>query len=284
MNWLVNYWGKARPISACGPQWRPLAYHSLDVAAAMLAMLAARPAWLEAVVAASGTLTPEEARLRLVLVAALHDFGKFADNFQQKAPAVREALQPGLVQKRGLDGHGDVGAAMLGHWSGGPRRLWTWLHAAFAHHGTPVRDPKVPGEAVSLANAMSETALDDACAFAGEVLGLIGRPDESEAKGGEWLVAGLVILADWIGSNQAQWFPYEEATMDLAAYWEVAQARARKAVDEASLAEAAVATGLDLTTLLEDAPTGTPPDRQALGLVGPRDVDRVALRVTEVPE
>ncbi|WP_409998191.1 HD domain-containing protein, partial [Escherichia coli] len=32
--WLALYWGKARPRDGLGPAWHPLAYHSLDVAAA----------------------------------------------------------------------------------------------------------------------------------------------------------------------------------------------------------------------------------------------------------
>ncbi|WP_337188087.1 CRISPR-associated helicase Cas3' [Phenylobacterium sp.] len=258
MRWLTDYWGKARPIPAFGPRWHPLAYHSLDVAACMLAMLAARPAWLEAVAAASGSLAREEARLRLVVVAALHDLGKFADNFQQKVPEVREALQPDLAQKRSLDGHGDVGAAMLDQWSGRPRRLQTWLLAAFAHHGAPVRDPRVPTQAIALDDAMSEASRSDAFAFADTILDLIGQPDDSRARGGEWLVAGLVVLADWIGSNQEAWFPYADPVLDLAAYWDLAQARARKAVSEAGLAEAAVATGLDLDVLLQTPSIATP--------------------------
>jgi len=85
-DWLALYWGKARPRDESSPDWHPLAYHSLDVAAAMAAMLEARPAWLSAV-ADRSQLSVDEARLRLILAAALHDLGKFADNFQQKAPA-----------------------------------------------------------------------------------------------------------------------------------------------------------------------------------------------------
>ena len=150
---LTAYWGKARPATGSGASWHPLAYHSLDVAAAMVALLETRPAWLAAIAAAGG-LSREETRLRLMLAAALHDLGKFAENFQQKAPQVYGVLQPNAFAANDRRGHGEIGAGLLDGWLGDARLqvIRTWIGAAFAHHGAPVESPD------SIANAMSPQA------------------------------------------------------------------------------------------------------------------------------
>jgi CRISPR-associated endonuclease/helicase Cas3 len=248
--YIRSYWGKARPSENTLFAWHPLAYHSLDVAAAMAALLDIRPAWLASVVRLSG-LAPGEARKRLVLVAALHDIGKFAENFQWKAEAVFAALQPEADRRlTNPRGHGDVGHRFWQKFSDdreddGLEAIERWLMAAVSHHGAPT-----DGELI-LNEAMSKSAQVDAIAYCDAVFDLLGAPTMTEcrSKVETWRVAGLVILADWIGSNQA-WFPYCEPTLDLAAYWPIAQAKAARAVREAELEEAATASAFDLPDLL----------------------------------
>ncbi len=72
----------------------------------MRALLAARPEWLTDLARATG-LSIEETRKRLILVAALHDLGKFAENFQQKVPELWS--QFGHLAKNSDAGHGSVG-------------------------------------------------------------------------------------------------------------------------------------------------------------------------------
>ncbi|MBN8943565.1 MAG: CRISPR-associated helicase Cas3' [Rhizobiales bacterium] len=242
--YLASYWGKARPLDGAFP-WHPLAYHSLDVAAVMGALLDLRPRWLTAIAAASG-LSPAETRRRLVLAAALHDLGKFAENFQQKAPALQQELMPGAFAANDRRGHGEMGAVFWTELN--DRRfsvLRRWMAASFAHHGAPVAD------STGTRNAMSSDAQADAQAFIDAVVKLIGAPDERRVGNlaETWRVAGLMILADWIGSNQ-QWFPFEPPVHPLEAYWALARQRAEVAVTEARLAEAATAAHVDLGTLL----------------------------------
>lgn len=241
-DWLALYWGKARPREFGKAAWHPLAYHSLDVSAAMAAMLQARPAWLKAV-ATRSQLTLDEARLRLILAAALHDLGKFADNFQQKVPDLQASLRADAPDASSHRGHGDIGAELWAEWSERPQTLSSWVMAAFAHHGAPV---DVNG---AFADAASGACVTDAFGYAEAVLDLMGRPNDERAKGGEWLVAGLVVLADWIGSNQS-WFPYAEPTCALSDYWRQSQAKAEHAVIEARLAEAQAAVAFDIKALL----------------------------------
>ncbi len=256
--WLTNYWGKARPSRDVGPDWHPLAYHSLDVAAAMGAMLDCRPHWLSTQ-AELGQLDMNETRRRLVLAAALHDLGKFADNFQQKAPHIRQRLQPNTELFNDGRGHGEIGARIWENWmdADGPCLMEGWANAAFAHHGAPVAAEG------GIADAASKASISDALNFARAAISLIGEPAGPVVAKPPWLVAGLVILADWIGSNQA-WFPYQEPTASLTEYWEQAQYRARIAVAEARLVEAPPAPRLDLQDLIGAMAHPTPVQAWAL--------------------
>ena len=256
--WLTNYWGKARPSRDVGPDWHPLAYHSLDVAAAMGAMLDCRPQWLRTQ-AELAQLDIEETRRRLVLAAALHDLGKFADNFQQKAPHVRQRLRPISQLFNDRRGHGEIGARIWEDWmnADGPILIDGWANAAFAHHGAPVAAQG------GIADAASKASISDALDFARAVICLIGAPNGPSVAKPPWLVAGLVILADWIGSNQA-WFPYQEPNCGLADYWQIARERAGVAVSEAQLAEIAPAPGLSLSNLLGAVAHPTPVQAWAL--------------------
>jgi CRISPR-associated endonuclease/helicase Cas3 len=246
--YVSAYWGKARPMSASVPSWHPLAYHCLDVAAAMDALLTTRPAWLVAIASSSG-LSPSETRLRLVLAAALHDLGKFAENFQNKAPGVHHALQSNPFAANDRRGHGEIGAGLWSLQESAPGFLAikAWVGAAFAHHGAPADPPD------SIVNAMSPQAQTDAMAFYKSMLELIGEPSDERlaksAKAETWRVAGLIILADWIGSNQ-QWFPYAEPRHGLADYWAIARERASHALAEAQLAESPSANHFNLRALL----------------------------------
>ncbi|WP_163590578.1 hypothetical protein, partial [Klebsiella variicola] len=59
------------------------------------------------------------------------------------------------------------------------------------------------------------------------------------------------------GSNQ-QWFSYEPPIHGLDAYWALAQQRAKAAMTQARLEEAASATHVDLKTLLGVDATASP--------------------------
>ncbi len=215
---IGRYWGKARPAFE-GPTWHPLAYHCLDVAAAMAVMLDIRPAWLASIARQSG-LAVDETRKRLIQVAAFHDLGKFAENFQWKVPEVFAALQPDADSRlTNSRGHGDVGHRFW-DWLCDEREdatleaIGPWIMAAVAHHGAPTDGGLV------LAEAMSPASRKDAAAFIDTMLALVGQPTASrcQSKSETWRVAGLVMLADWIGSNQ-RWFPYREPSEDLESYW-----------------------------------------------------------------
>jgi CRISPR-associated endonuclease/helicase Cas3 len=266
MNDFLAFWGKARPTTGEGPRWHPNAYHSLDVAAAAEALLAAgvtRPP------------SPWQARgheAAIVALIALHDLGKFSRPFQAKAEAHWPA-QLGPLSAPPGPGHGVVGHAMLTDrfddlldpilpgWL--PSARAPLIGAICGHHGRPVDE----------CDSVSPRVVCAACqravrAFAAEALAVLHpaglpAPSDDPDPALAWWLAGLTVLADWIGSAEA-WFPYRAPEYDLSRYWrEIARPQAARAVAAAGLTPAAVRARLTLADLLADA-TVTPSPVQAL--------------------
>lgn len=88
---ISSFWGKARPEPDEAQRWHPLLWHMLDVAASAKAILAARPNARRTLARFLALDEPASSSLA-VLVAALHDVGKFAAPFQQKATGLRDFL------------------------------------------------------------------------------------------------------------------------------------------------------------------------------------------------
>ena len=85
---IGRFWAKARPLdSDRGPQWHPLAYHSLDVAAVGDALLRSHPRLNESFARLLG-LPPEDTASLIRYLLCLHDIGKFAKKFQAKMPCL----------------------------------------------------------------------------------------------------------------------------------------------------------------------------------------------------
>jgi CRISPR-associated endonuclease/helicase Cas3 len=247
----LQFWGKARPpTERPSPAWHPAAYHLLDVAAVMDAVLDARPLALRRA-ARLLRLDNAETRRLLVTLAGLHDLGKFAPAFQIKASEPWEELSARLALAAPIPGqHTEDGYALwmetladeLGNavWEGGGKVLETLAPAAFGHHGRPVA---LKSQRAS--QGFPPPALDAARRCAAAVVALLcpepirGEPPRrSEAAIASWYVAGLMTTADWIGSG-VRWFEYTEPLPDdptLVRYWtDVARPAARRAVSEAGI-------------------------------------------------
>jgi CRISPR-associated endonuclease/helicase Cas3 len=258
-----GYWGKAQPRDQA-VSWHPLAYHALDVAAAGKALFAARPKLLAALADTAG-LEPEEALRASLLTLAVHDLGKFGDDFQCKAPEHwqgRERFQSerGHAEPTKGEGHGKLGAAIWNAATQNPdspdlmplRNLDSWVMAAFAHHGRPV-----DGGHLELSDLISRTALADAADYLRRVWELFSPLSLNSLRTAGlaravWTMAGTAIIADWLGSNQL-WFPYRAPAVSLEAYWNEAQAQAARAIRESGLEEAAVAGRFGLSQALANA-------------------------------
>ena len=240
-------WGKT---GADGRGAHPLVHHSMDVAAVFERLLETPVVRDRLDRAAARPLTDVD-RARLSALAFLHDIGKLHPGFQAKG------WPPG-AWKGPRRGHLEEGWAFLLlalKWPEHPfhgtiQRVAGWgaavkplLAAALAHHGRPVDPPPHPtlpdwdwprppaydwrAEARRMDGAVESW-------FAGAFdAAESDLPDESRFH---HLVAGLVALADWIGSNK-EVFPF--AGSFASDYPGRARAAAAEAVERIGLAPGA---------------------------------------------
>lgn len=251
---LLKYWGKANARDSVAPD-HPLLFHSMDVAACARIYLDHCPdltdqlgRWLD--------LEAEGVRDVVTFLLAVHDVGKFAENFQNKAPeVVRARFGEELAPLNSTMYHDDVGALFLA-WAfedrpkpecmlGWDDDVWiTLLTAVFGHHGTPPTPAPMGRHAAHarLRSAMSERSREDAWTFFDWCAHRFLPPEltssKVEADLASWWIAGLAVLADWIGSNTV-WFEYADESRrekSLDQYWEHwALPAARRAIVEAGV-------------------------------------------------
>jgi len=267
---LFKYWGKAS-TGGEGAQWHQLVYHCLDVAAVGQIYLERSPglrAWLKQQLA----LDDDAALISwLVFWLALHDLGKFSQSFQAQRADVMAELQ-GLAPAHAQTGirHDSLGMQC---WSEeilplAEREAWFgtdpdidaalawWARAVTGHHGQPplnhvprlslyfrLQDVEAAKQFASAARALllspSAAAIPERC----------GAGFERLSKELSWWVAGLGVLADWIGSN-AEVFRYRaHADLGLADYWPMALALARQALDASGALPSPSPCGLEFQGL-----------------------------------
>lgn len=259
---LLLFWGKARPDAGGGAGFHPAALHCLDVAAVACVLARDRKAGLDADVLEA-----------LPLLACLHDIGKFTRSFQAMVPAhwPHAVLGPlGPTRHLRHDAAGlrlltndcaDLVTPLFPGWLPSVRTMV--LGAVAGHHGKPV----ALDESTAWTNGavLCPGSIAAARAFVAQARALfptapLARRRVAEAAPLSWRLAGLVALADWIGSGQEA-FPYVAAAnvTDLGAYWhDAALPRAEAAVARASLGPAAPAPFTGLRTLFPRIASPTP--------------------------
>ncbi|MBP2315541.1 CRISPR-associated helicase Cas3' [Azospirillum soli] len=249
---MTPYWGKAERDGGPESPFHPLVCHSLDVAAVADCLLRRMPWLVSALLHTLGLSdAARESLIRtVVFLAAIHDLGKFSNGFQKMRPEIWERAAPSEERAKhwdygGLLRHDALGAALLLEmgiaraWYQGERpsaaiALRTWIYAACGHHGSP---PDLAKARQRLRSCFSERNMADAASFvawARDTLGPERMPvlAETTARPASLLIAGLISVADWIGSNR-MWFPFAPEMPDPAAYWDEARQKAARAVDEA---------------------------------------------------
>ncbi|HRO48514.1 MAG TPA: CRISPR-associated helicase Cas3' [Hyphomicrobium sp.] len=257
----LHFWGKAGGVQLNEPSWHPVAYHNLDVAAVADVLLCASPRKLQTIAKLLAT-TPDRARRILVALIALHDIGKFSTAFQAKSEDAWPKDVLGTYPGRLSGGRHDALASLIRNRLGlkelfGPTfEAWNsrdfndlW-HAISGHHGRPCVE-----DAERLSEEFTSTCEDAARAYCTDVAALFPRdeaiplPTLPNLAALTWCVAGLTVIADWIGSNRT-WFPYAEPNLSVAEYWRQARDRAANAVARAGIPHIPAAADLSAARLL----------------------------------
>jgi CRISPR-associated endonuclease/helicase Cas3 len=275
----LSFWGKVGDVSDDN-DWHPAALHMLDVAAVARAYLEeARPH-------VPGLQPPgPEPWPTIAFLVAVHDIGKFSRAFQQKVERRWPACLEPFSALNPLPRHDSAGFWMLTErFSGVLTYILPGLErsevrqifrAVCGHHGRPPSDKKSGQER----QAICETCLYNAGQFLDDLLRLLDPQPLglADAQAFSWWLAGLTVLADWVGSNK-NWFGYEPCCTDLAAYWLRARRRAAIAVREAGVLPAPHCVGLNIAELLPPGAMPSPMQRLAATLgLGGRDMPTLVI-------
>jgi len=170
--------------------------HCLNVGCVAEALLALLPQQLQKLIP-TGAAT----------LAALHDLGKVSPGFQQKC----DECQLSFTRDAGYESrHQRISQIFLESVDNG--RLRRWAEAVGAHHGR-VQGYDAPGD---LGGKAWEQARQDLLAALLEA-GFDPLPEhDAEGDAPEWLLAGLITLADWLGSDENNFSPENRGTLDKA--------------------------------------------------------------------
>ncbi|MBP1148348.1 CRISPR-associated helicase/endonuclease Cas3 [Methylocaldum sp. RMAD-M] len=277
-----RYWGKARKEGEGGTPYHLLPYHSLDVAAVGVTFLR-RTHRLRSFLANFLGLDETILVALFGFFLALHDLGKFSERFQGQRPDILKRLQSKTSSNNYTVRHDSLGFA---YWQ---QCLWPqlqplsafatfsnhtleyWASAVMGHHGKPPILAKSVGQGFILTDhffaedrlAAAEFAEDVRHLFLTEHLekALSTLDPKTFAKASRalsWWLAGLAVLADWLGSNQ-DFFPYRSDEWPLEKYWDSTLNQAESAVAATDLLPIAVAPSQQPETLFEFLKTGLTP-------------------------
>ncbi|WP_066336641.1 CRISPR-associated helicase/endonuclease Cas3 [Azohydromonas lata] len=254
-----RYWGKARKEEESGPPCHLLPYHCLDVAAVAVEYLRRHQTLREHFKALLKIESDEHLYGWIAFWMALHDLGKFSEAFQRQREDLLSRFKERAPQrdKAYTVRHDSLGMLF---WN---KRLLAeltrngcfdddfdredglnaWARAVTGHHGQPPQE--IDKAWTFFFDEQDAAAILD---FAGEMRRLFLRDGVSgipTLQGGNafrlasmelsWWVAGLAVMADWIGSN-AEVFTYcAEPAPSLDAYWERARRLAVLALDDSGV-------------------------------------------------
>ena len=263
---FYRYWGKARERPddrVSTTSYHLLPYHSLDVAAVGCRLLERFLSLRHQLTLVLG-LDAQTLKSWVAFFLALHDLGKFSEGFQGLRKDLFGELQGRNTNKGYSVRHDSLGFAIwsnllsqkllsLGYLAGEQdaktTRLWQrgldfWARASTGHHGRP---PKISGPnnlplrvedyfTPDDCNSAAEFTLRAADLFLPRNQPNLPSPRDfrDSVKGASWLLAGVSVLCDWIGSNDS-YFPYVSEEVPFGDYFEDALARAENALDKAGI-------------------------------------------------
>lgn len=248
-----HYWGKAKADPGEVPDYHLLPYHCLDVAAVGFYLMSPDTERCKAI-APQLEVSPEWLRDFFVFCLALHDLGKFARAFQGLQTDLSDNLvkpDSRMVYDRRHDSLGfwlwirELSNSQIALFTGEnsesktiSKQMEPWLEIVTGHHGQPpIKDVK------RLANYFLPEDIDAAKAFIQDFFELLlpkfdfqpltDKTLKKRLQAVSWQLAGIAVLADWLGSNQ-DYFPYCSQVKSLADYWH------NEAIENAQIAMSAM--------------------------------------------
>jgi CRISPR-associated endonuclease/helicase Cas3 len=213
----VTFWGKLRRNEQEEvAEWHPLTDHCADVAAVAESLLDL-PVWRARLSRLAGRDLDDVTRARLSVLAALHDLGKFNLGFQAKGRPELGATAGHVSEALGALWGDDVLRAHLapfGRWGLGATGL---LVSSICHHGRPQGVDAASAHyqrswwsaRLGLDPAEGAATLIAACRHWFPRAFDEHAADLPEVPAFEHAFAGLVMLADWLGSD-TRYFPYSQ--------------------------------------------------------------------------
>lgn len=244
----VGYWGKLHSEGGIIKEWHPLEAHCADVGACCK-MLLERTLLGERLAKLGGVQELDaEAIERLSFLAALHDLGKFNMGFWNKALSlpgftaghtheVYRCLTDGSRRELAIAMAGALQWEALASWCGSDESTGAWLKATFGHHGGPISDGAGSNDKRIWQDSGELSPLGSLASFVKVAISWLpgagrgqGRLPESPEM--RRAFSGLVMLADWLGSD-TRFFPFWDKPMD--GYFEVACQRASRAIEGVGL-------------------------------------------------
>lgn len=264
------YWGKTSSTDDSPlVTYHLLVFHCLDVAAVADALLEA-DGLLAGRMAALSPFPWEETLPWLQFFAAVHDLGKFAPPFQYKVQGLAERLGVPAWPYACARRHTELGAAAWRAYARGIRVhglvfgqderdvLSPLAEAAFGHHGEPLAGTARGHESLRPVASAITAYLADCADFFLSAAAPVSDQEQVAFRPLSWLFAGLLVLADWIASNE-DWFPHLDTWTGLAPAWAVSQQRARAAVQKVGVLLPPPASAVDFHALLPHLPPDAVP-------------------------
>ena len=243
---FFHFWGKARPSKEAIAPCQSAAYHCLDVAACAHVLLG-RNELLCKRLCDLLSLDAKHAIPFLTTLIALHDVGKFSKPFQAKV-AYLWPPELGAIDGVPAEPNHDAAGLLLGATTSS-RNCSTSCHrnsalmplarAVFGHHGSPAPREQPSAASGSLRSCWARERPGKRVRARGgghPVARIVTAPvSQSTLNRASYALAGLVVLADWIGSSQ-RWFAYTTPDLSLADYWHNrALPQAHRAVEAAGI-------------------------------------------------
>lgn len=241
MQSYYRYWGKTEKV---GKRYHLLPYHCLDVAAVGWLLLdPSKPLCKQ--LAIQFEVSPEIFQRWVTFFLCLHDIGKFATAFQSLVTGLSVELVPANKRMPYIVRHDSLGYLFWDDDDGlyfklletetlaeegadvstlHLRRTYcAWLQIVAGHHGIP---PKT--DQIYLANHFTKDDENAALQFvqsictmlpmAGDAAIFANKSFLQRLQRASWVLAGIVVLADWLGSGRSP-ETYQQTAIPLNDYW-----------------------------------------------------------------